>query len=76
MSYIKTLISAGHWWLMPVILVSWEAEIRRLMIRALPNQNIGEIPSQPISVTGYSSNEIGGSQSRLPWVKCETLPPK
>jgi hypothetical protein len=29
---------AGCWWLIPVILATWEAEIRRIMVRGQPRQ--------------------------------------
>jgi hypothetical protein len=28
------LILAGHWWLTPVILATWEAEIGRIMVES------------------------------------------
>jgi hypothetical protein len=31
-SLFKTHLSAGHWCLMPVILATWEAKIRRIMV--------------------------------------------
>jgi hypothetical protein len=30
---IKLTTIAGHWWLMPAILATQEAEIRRIMVR-------------------------------------------
>jgi hypothetical protein len=29
---LKQLLLAGHWWLTPVILATWEAEIGRIMV--------------------------------------------
>jgi hypothetical protein len=29
---IKRHDIAGHWWLMPIILATWEAEIRRIVV--------------------------------------------
>jgi hypothetical protein len=35
----------GHWWLMPVILPTSEAEIRRIEAQDQPKQIVREIPS-------------------------------
>jgi hypothetical protein len=34
------LIQAGHWWPMPLILATQEAEIRRIMVLSQPRQKI------------------------------------
>jgi hypothetical protein len=35
---IKSDLEAGHWWLMPVIIATWEAEIRRIVVQSQPGQ--------------------------------------
>jgi hypothetical protein len=40
----KTFI-ARHWWLMPVLLATWEAEIRKIVVQNQPRQVVGETPS-------------------------------
>jgi hypothetical protein len=40
-------IRAGYWCLMPVIVVTWEAEIRRTKVPGQPRQIVSETP--PIS---------------------------
>jgi hypothetical protein len=37
---------AQHWWLMPVILVTQEAKIRRILVRSQPTQIVHETLSQ------------------------------
>jgi hypothetical protein len=45
---INNLKEARRQWLTPVILATWEAEIRRIMVRGQPRQKVGKTPSQPI----------------------------
>jgi hypothetical protein len=39
---LKNLCLVGLWWLMPVILAPWEAEIGRIEARGLPGQIVRE----------------------------------
>jgi hypothetical protein len=39
---LKNLCLVGLWWLMPVILATWEAEIGRIEARGLPGQIVRE----------------------------------
>jgi hypothetical protein len=39
-------LQAGHWWLTPVILVIWEAEIGRITVPDQPQQLLQENPTQ------------------------------
>jgi hypothetical protein len=43
--FYKNLLRAWHWWLTPIILATWEAEIRKIMIQSL-KQTVHKTPSQ------------------------------
>jgi hypothetical protein len=45
-SAVKKLTVAWCWWLMSIILATWEAEIRRIMIQGQSGYIVCEIPSQ------------------------------
>jgi hypothetical protein len=51
--YILKKISVGHWWLMPVILATQEAEIRRIVAPSQPRKTALEtILKQPFTKKG------------------------
>jgi hypothetical protein len=42
--YFENTKEAGHWRLMPIILATWEAEIRRLLVEGHSRQIVCETP--------------------------------
>jgi hypothetical protein len=42
----KAIVAAGHWWLMPVIPVTQEAEIRRIAVQSQSGQIVCKTLSQ------------------------------
>jgi hypothetical protein len=43
---LKTLLQTGRWWLMPVVLATQEAEIRRITVRNQSRQIVRKTLSQ------------------------------
>jgi hypothetical protein len=39
-------LNAGHKWLTPVVLATWEAKIERIVVPHQPRQKVCETPSQ------------------------------
>jgi hypothetical protein len=53
-------------WLTPVILATWEAEIRRILFGGQHLQNVGEIPSKLIKPRHggtHLSSKLGGKHA-------------
>jgi hypothetical protein len=76
----KNHVLAGCQWLTPVILATWEAEIRRIVVPGQTQEKSLRDPSQqkklvytcPLSYT--RKHKIRGLRSRLAWTKSE-IPP-
>jgi hypothetical protein len=79
-SLICKRLAAGCQWLTPVILATWEAEIRRIVVPGQTQEKSLRDPSQqkklvytcPLSYT--RKHKIRGLRSRLAWTKSE-IPP-
>jgi hypothetical protein len=53
---LRRLVIARSWWLMPIILATQEADIRRITIRFQPRKIVGETLSQKT----YHKKRAGG----------------
>jgi hypothetical protein len=67
---------------MPVIPVTWEVEIGRILVQGQPGEKVSETTSQPISgslqhvlvISAMKEAQVGGSWSEVsPGQKCEAL---
>jgi hypothetical protein len=60
----KMINLAGHWRLTPIILATWEAEIRRIAVWGRSVQKLQETTSQPIY--GKNSVHLSSQATKLP----------
>jgi hypothetical protein len=50
--------AAGHPWLTPIILATWEAEIRRMKVQGQPRQKVLETPSSKITRAKWTGGVV------------------
>jgi hypothetical protein len=56
--------SAGSQWLTPVILVTWEAEIRRIMFQSQPQANSSKDPVSKKPITEEVCSPQSGQEAK------------
>jgi hypothetical protein len=71
---LKINCTAGHWWLMPVILATQKAEFRRIVVRSQPGQIVHETLSRK-NPSHKRAGRMAQVVQRLP-TKHETLSSK
>jgi hypothetical protein len=55
----------GHWWLTPIILAIWEAEIRKTVIRDQPRKIVHKTPSPKITTAKWTEGVAGVAELLL-----------
>jgi hypothetical protein len=65
---IKTTLRTGCLWLTPVILATWEAEIRKITVQTQPRQKFVRPPSPKITRAKW----FGGSSGRKPALQAQS----
>jgi hypothetical protein len=67
---IKRTMRAGCWWLTPIILATWKAEIGRTVVSGQPRQVVCETPSLKIT----TAKQIGGVAQAVEHLLVSTKP--
>jgi hypothetical protein len=61
----KKAITVGHRWFTPVILATWEAEIRRITVRGHPGQIVQETPISKVTRAKWTGGVAQAVELRL-----------
>jgi hypothetical protein len=56
--------NARRWWLTSVILATWEAEIRKIVVQGQPRQIEQRLPSAPLPAKLLTDSKYLGSHRR------------
>jgi hypothetical protein len=58
-----------HWWLTSIILATWEAESRRILIQGQARQKVCKTPSQQKKLLSVMAHNCHSSYSRKPKIR-------
>jgi hypothetical protein len=62
----------GHWWLMPIIVATWDAEIRRIMVQSQPRLKTKKARSY-LKNSQHENGWWSGLSGSVPARECEVL---